>query len=315
MAITTLGALFPIFALIWLGWLCGRRGWLGENGDDVLNAFVGKIALPVLTFQVLATMKAGDLAEPVMFTAVVGASWLLFLAHFLFEKMRGLDSARANIAALGASYGNSAFVGLPICLALLGPASLAPSAVVMALNTTFIFGGGAVTSALASGAGGAVRERLTGALWLVAGNPLVIGAVAGVGIAISGYTLPAPVDVLLRSLGSVTAPCALVAVGMFIARPVPAAAGTGATWRGIAGKLVLLPVITAAILWSLPPVPPVWRDTALIMAGAPVASSCFILASGGGEATLRLASRLIVLSTLGAAITLPLLLLLLKPGG
>ncbi len=310
-----LGALFPVFALIGLGYVCGRQRWLGEEGDRALNAFVALIALPVLTFHVIATMNPADLFEPVMFTVVVGASYLVFAIHLLVERLRGLDPMRANLAALGAAYGNSAFVGLPICLALFGSASLAPSAVVMALNTVFVFGGGAFASAFAAARSGTGSVSLASTARLVLLNPLILGATGGAVMALSGAVLPGALDGLLRLLGGATAPCALVAIGMFVARPVPASGGTGATWRSLAGKLVLLPAVTAGLLALLPPLPNVWHDTALVMAGVPCASSLFVLARGGGEDALRLASRLIIVSMAAAALTLPLLLVALRPGG
>jgi predicted permease len=314
-AATIFSALFPVFALIGLGYVCGRRRWLGEEGDCVLTAFVAMIALPVLTFHVIATMNPADLFEPVMFTVVVGASYLVFALHFLLERLRGLDPVRANLAALGAAYGNSAFVGLPICLALFGPASLGPSAVVMALNTLFVFGGGAFASALAAARTGTAPISPSSTARLIFLNPLILGAAGGAVMALSGGVLPGPLDGLLRLLGGATAPCALVAIGMFVARPVPASGGTGATWRSLAGKLVLMPVVTAGLLALLPPLPKVWHDTALVMAAVPCASSLFVLARDGGEGALRLASRLIIFSMAAAAVTLPLLLVALQPGG
>lgn len=309
---TIFAGIFPVFALVALGFLCGRANLLGEGADRVLNAFVASITLPVLTFHVLATMEPGDFAEPVMFAVVVGASYAVFVLHFLIERFRGLDAPRSTIAALGAAFGNTAFIGLPVCLAILGPASLAPSAVIMALNTLFVFGGGAIVTSFAGAASGAASRRLASALRLVATNPLVVGAFAGVAIAMADINIPAPVDELLRILSAATAPCALIAIGLFISRPVPAPGGSGATWRSIAGKLLFLPLTTMVMLALLPPLPPLWRDTALIMSGVPAGASCFVLARESGEAALHIAARVIVYSTIGAAFTLPPLLYLIR---
>lgn len=308
------GALFPIFALIALGFGCGKIQWFGKDADHVLNAFVAKIALPILTFHVLASMNGPDLIEPVMFLVVVGASYLIFAGHYMLERWRGQAKAEANAAAFGASYGNNAFIGLPVCLAILGPTSLAPSAVVMALNSAFVFGAGTLTSILtgpqASTSQHGRARSLMFAGTMVVRNPLVGAAVMGVILAFGGWDLPAPVDQFLAMISATTAPCALIAVGLFMARPVPVAGGTGATVRSLIGKLLILPVLTAMLLWVLPPLPPVWRDTALIMAAVPAGSGCFALARYGGDGALRMAARIIALSTLCAAITLPLLLLL-----
>lgn len=308
------GALFPIFALIALGFGCGKINWFGKDADHVLNAFVAKIALPVLTLHVLASMNGPDLMEPVMFVVVVGASYLMLAGHYALERWHGLPKAEANAAAFGAAYGNNAFIGLPVCLAILGPSSLAPSAVVMALNSAFVFGAGTLTSILTAPQGsaspqGRVRSLLY-ALGMVIRNPLVIASIIGVTLAFGGWALPQPVDQFFSMISATTAPCALIAVGLFMARPVPEAGGTGATVRSLIGKLLILPALTAIMLWALPPLPPVWRNTALIMAAVPAGSGCFALARYGGDGALRMAARIIALSTLCAGITLPLLLML-----
>lgn len=316
------GALFPIFALVVLGYAVGRKQWLGADADHVLNAYVANIALPALTLNVLASMHGPDLVEPVMFLVVVGGAALMFAGHYIYERWRGLARPEANAAAFGASYGNHAFIGLPVCLAFLGPESLAPAAVVVALNSAFVFGGGAMMSVLTapatspSGQGEYRGERKGAAvaLLLVLRNPLVIAAILGVTLASTDAALPTPVSGLLAMIGATTAPCALIAVGLFMARPVPNTGGTGATVRSLIGKLLMLPILAAAMLWILPPMPPAWHNTALIMAAVPAGSGCFALARYGGEGALRMAARIIAISTLISAITLPILLLLIGRG-
>ncbi|MCD8565131.1 MAG: AEC family transporter [Burkholderiaceae bacterium] len=44
----------PIFGLILLGWLCGKRGLLNATATDALNRFVVYLALPALLFVAMA---------------------------------------------------------------------------------------------------------------------------------------------------------------------------------------------------------------------------------------------------------------------
>jgi malonate transporter len=317
------GALFPIFALIAVGFACGRVQCFGKDADHVLNAYAANLALPVLMFHIVATMDTRDLMEPVMFTVVVGASALIFALHYFVEWRRGQQASEAVAAAFAASYSNHAFIGLPVCLAVLGAASLAPAAVAMALNSIIIFGIGTLLSvltgkALAQQGEGAEQSRgraIRTALWLVARNPLVIGSVGGAAVAFVNISLPQPVDKFLEMVGATTAPAALIAVGLFMARPVPKAAGSGATMRSVAGKLLLMPLVTLGLLWALPPLPLVWQQTALIMAALPSGAGCIALARYGGDDALRMSARIIAISTLFAAVTLPLLLLVMGLGG
>lgn len=317
------GALFPIFAMIAIGYGCGKRQWFGPDADRALNLYVANLALPILTFHVLASVHGPDLIEPVMALVVIGSSYVMFAAHYFYERWRKLPREQANAAAFGVAYGNNAFIGLPVCLAILGPTSLAPAAVVMALHSAFIFGAGTLTSvltapALADDPQRAEQRGVALALRMVARNPLVIAACLGVLLAFSGQSLPEPVDQLFAMIGATTAPCALIAVGLFMARPVPKAGGEGAaraTVRALVGKLLLMPLITAAMLWMLPPLPEVWHNTALIMAAVPAGAGCFALAIYGGENALRIAARIIALSTVLAGVSLPILLLLIGKGG
>lgn len=312
------GALFPIFALIAVGYACGRVQWFGRDAHHVLNAFVANLALPVLTFYILATMDARDLMEPVMFLVVVGASLLVYALHFLMERQRGQAAGEANAAAFSASYGNHAFIGLPLCLAILGPASLAPAAVIIALNSTVLFALGTVSAVMTSPDADKTRSPMQGvamSLGLAARNPLLLAAVAGALVAMLGWTLPMPVDKLLVTIGGTTTPCALIAVGLFMARPVPQAGGTGATMRAVAGKLLLLPVVTVGLLWVLPPLPSITHQTLLLIAAVPSGAGCLALARYGGDGALRMAARIITISTILAGVSLPIVMVMMGLGG
>ncbi len=311
------GALFPIFALIAVGYACGRVQWFGADAHHVLNAFVANLALPVLTFHILATMDARDLMEPVMFLVVVGASLLVYALHFTVERQRGQAAGEANAAAFAASYGNHAFIGLPLCLAILGPASLAPAAVIIALNSTILFALGTMSAVLTSPDADATRSRMDGvklSLAMAARNPLLIAAIAGAVVASAHWALPVPVDKLLVIIGGTTTPCALIAVGLFMARPVPRAGGTGATMRGVAGKLLILPAVTLGLLWLLPPLPTITHQTLLLIAAVPSGAGCLALARYGGEGALRMAARIITISTILAGVSLPILMVMMGLG-
>lgn len=250
--LTILGALFPVFGLIALGFALARFHVLNEEVERQLTRFVGQITLPVLTFHTIAVMNPADLAAPVMVAVVVGASYILYAAHFVLERALGRDSAVANIVAIAGSYGNSAFVGLPICLALFGRGTLGPSALVMALNSSLVFGGGLFLQVLFSRGQHTAGEGLRAVARQIGTNPLVVGALAGVAVSVSGLRLPGPLDTLMTTLGGATAGCALIAIGLFIARPTERADHAPVT-RALIAKLLLLPLVTAGLLLVLPP--------------------------------------------------------------
>lgn len=314
--LTILWALFPVFGIIALAFVAGRTRYLGADVYAGLNQFVAQVTLPVLTFHSIATLDAADLAMPTMVIVVVGASYIVWCIAFGFERWRGIDAGHATISGLAAAYGNSAFIGLPVCLAVLGPAGFGPSAVVIALNTLFVFGGAVFVCAL-TGRGpqlpGAVLRTVARQLGT---NPLLIGGVLGVVVALLRLPLPVPVDVLMVTLGNATGPCALVAIGLFMAQSIGGGGSvdrSGASlFAALAGKLLLMPLITIGMLAVLPPLPPAWRMTAILMSAMPTASSAFVLATESGRRSMHVAAVAVILSTIAALATLPILLFALE---
>jgi malonate transporter and related proteins len=300
--LSIIGALFPVFGLIALGIGLGRLNLLGEGAEGALSRFVALVPLPALTFLAIAGLTVEQLAQPVMATVVVAGAWATFAVQIGIERLYGQPRGEASIVALGAAYGNSGFVGLPICLALLGRTALGPSAVVMALNTALVLAPFILLQALAAPKGRGQAEGIGTVCRAVGGNPLILSCMAGVAAAGGGWTLPGPVQVLLSSLASATAPCALVAIGMFLARPMDCDGGAG-VWRGVAGKLVLSPLIAAGLLALLPPMDRTWSATALIMASVPAASSLYLVAEDG--APRRIGAAIIVWTVALSALTIP----------
>lgn len=310
--ITILGALFPVFGLIALGFACARSGYLTPGADEVLSQFVARITLPVLAFRVIATSNPADLAMPTMAVAALGGPAIVWSVLFLFERWRGADAPSAHVAAFGACFGNHAFVGLPVCLALIGPATMAPTAVIIALTSSFVFGWGVFMQVLtAQGkhtlAQGQGRAALRIVARQLATNPLVLLSVLGAAWSALHVPLPGPVIVLLTTLGNATGPCALVAIGLFLARPLDEVA-SGMALRGVAGKLLFLPAVTCALLAIMPPLPPVWLATTLIMAAVPTGSGAFVIGAQSGPRQMQLGASLVVFSVIAAAISLPLMI-------
>lgn len=310
--LSIIGALLPVFGLITLGLGLGRFKLLGEGAEAVLSRFVALVPLPALTFLAIAGLKVEQLTQPVMATVVVAGAWATFALQLGIERLLHKPRGEANIVALGAAYGNSGFVGLPICLAIMGKAALGPSAVVMALNTALVFAPFILLQELTTPRGHSRAESIRTVCVAVGGNPLILSCVAGVIAAFVGLSLPGPLQVLLSSLASATAPCALVAIGMFLAKPMECGVGAG-VWRGVAGKLAISPLVALGLLAILPSMDRLWTATALIMAGVPAASSVFIVAEDG--APRRIGAAIIVWTVALSALTIPIIVAALAAAG
>lgn len=303
MALIILGALFPVFGLILLGYGCGRFDLLGNRAFEVLNRFVISITLPVLTFRSIAHMDASDLAQFPMMAAVVGGAVATYLIGFTIERCLGRNPSDANIAGLCACFSNTGFIGLPIALLTFGSETVAPVSVTMLLYSAVIFTIGVAMSEVTADPQAGLRTGLISALRSVIRNPLILLSTLGVLWCLLRLPLAGPPDILLSTLGQATAPCALTAIGIFIALPRETIAPAPIS-RTLILKLGIHPALTFALLSLLPPVSPLWASMAVLMAAMPSGASSFVLAGKAGRWAMELSAWTVTLSTSLASLSL-----------
>ena len=317
-----LNAALPIFALILAGFLCARRGILGPHATDSLNAFVVWLALPALLFQAMAQITRPEVDHPAFLAAYGGGMAVTFACSFALDRRRGRRLADRAIEGLDAAYANTGFMGIPLCLAALGPASLPPAIIATLLTACVLFAAAIVLieTDLQRPHGGA-RPGLLPVLRKVAAslarNPLLAAPALGLAFAATGADLPAPALRFTTLLGAAASPCALVTIGLFLAqsgtRPDPAtdtaphrAATRGTVARLVALKLLLQPALTAFLAFAVFPMPAPWSHAAVLLAALPIGTGPFMLAKlYDREAAVT--SRAILLSTVLSVATISLL--------
>ncbi|MFW9674657.1 AEC family transporter, partial [Vibrio parahaemolyticus] len=126
---SVINVVLPVFALILLGYLCRRSGRMGPTGASELNRFVVWLGLPALLFSVVATSTWEQLWQPGFIAAFAIGCLGVFaftLAYRLLQKQPLVD---ASLDALGASYANTGYVGIPLCMLVLGDEALQPAMV------------------------------------------------------------------------------------------------------------------------------------------------------------------------------------------
>ena len=303
MILTILGVLAPVFGLIVLGVWLARIEFLDQQAFDVLNRFVISVTMPVLTFRTLARTNAHDLMMPVMIVAVVGGAFAVYALGYAIERLGGRSTGEANISGLAGCFSNVGFVGLPVALLTFGRVALGPVAVTMALYSAIVFSLGVLLSELAIHGDHGLATAFRRAGRAVTRSPLIVLAVAGVLWSLAGLPLSGPFDSFLAMLAGATAPCALVAIGLFMAMPRPRTAMAPVA-RVVLMKLVAHPLATAILVLMLPPIPKPWGMIAVLMAAMPSGASSFVLAGGAGPRAMELSAWAVTLSTALAAVSL-----------
>lgn len=266
----------PIFAFIATGVLAERLQLLGRDATNVLNRFVVYLALPALLFDVMAQTRWIDPAYIEFLIAFGGGTAVTFLAGAALARRDGKRLADCSIQGLGASFSNAGFIGIPLCRLALGEESVVPAVIATVLNSSLLFGCAIamIESDLQKGPNIWRTSLKVGPA--LARSPLLLAPAAGALFAATGLRIPAGLSNFTSLLGGAATPCALIALGIFLAessiRLEPVVIG-----RLVTLKLVLQPTITGFLAFSIVHLPSVWAKTALLASALPTGTVPFIL--------------------------------------
>lgn len=303
--LSTLNVVLPIFALIFVGWLARKLKILGENALTELNRFVVYLALPALLFDIIASAKWIDLAQPAFIFSFSAGMMVVFFLTIFIQLRRTRHLADAAIDALNAGYANTGFIGFPLVAVFLGHDALAPTLIATILTVSVLFGIGIII--IETGLQGETRRRIIFARVAksLVKNPLLVSPVVAICIPVSGWTLPGPVDVFLKLLGGAASPCALIALGLFLAgQPARRTSNENMTVTLLVVlKLLIQPALTWWIATRLFHLSPLLVHTAVLLAALPTGTGPFMLAEFyRREATTT--SKCVLISTVVSMFTL-----------
>lgn len=299
--LATIATVLPIFALVLSGWVVRRMGLLGAAATTELNRFVVYLALPALLFDVVAKADLAEIWQPGFIATFGLGSAIVFAGTLLVRLRRGL--ADATIEGLNAAYANTGFLGFPLALAVLGREALGPTLVATIITACILFAVAIVLIEI-----GLQKERQGWRLFVRVGrslvtNPLLVAPVVAAVFPLTGMALPAPIASFFDLLGGAASPCALVALGLFLAAERPADATSPAlTGALLVTKLVAQPAVTWVLAVPVFHLPQSLATTAVLLAALPTGTGPFMLAEFYGRQA-AVTSRVILLSTLVSVLT------------
>ncbi len=268
----------PFFALILTGFLAARYRMLNSTTVAGLNTFVFYFALPALlfvkTFQ--APAATGAVVE-LLATYYLPGLLLFFVALVIGHRVLRLRIADAAIQALGAVFSNVGFIGLPLVILLYGSEAALPAVLIVMGDTIIMLGlaTALVEADLGSGRSGwaLLRQIVMG----VVRNPIVTAGVIGVSLNLLAAPVPEPLLRYGGLLADAAGPCALFALGATLAgRPIHEGAGEAAYLLTL--KLIVHPLLVAAMALWVFDLPPIWASVAILQAALPVAANVYVLA-------------------------------------
>ncbi len=308
--IFSLNATVPIFLMMVLGYVLHEIGWMDDEFASKMNRFVFRVPLPVLLF--------GDLAA-VDFARVWNMKFVMFcfgVTVISIAVSAGISFLWKDRSIQGefiqASYRSSAAIlGIAFIQNIYGTAGMAPLMIIGSVplyNVMAVL----VLSLFKPGQRGLDRDVMKTTLWGIVTNPIILGIAAG--LLWSALRLPMPqiMGKMISSVGGVTTPMGLMAMGAVFdlrrafAKVKPAV--TAAFIKLIGFCAVFLP---AAVRLG-------FREeelvAILVMLGSATTVTCFVMAKNMGHEGV-LSSSVVMLTTLFSAFTLTGWLYLLRSTG
>ena len=208
----------PFFALVLAGWLAARQGVLPETAIPGLNAYVLYFSLPCLLLRFGMATKVLDLLNPGLLAVYLLCALLIVaftIAVSLDSEVRLKDAA---FGALVAAFPNTGFMGVPLLVALLGPAAAGP-VICIILADLFVTSSLCIALSLLQGNGEAgARQAALRAVRGALSNPLPWAIALGAGLSAARLQLIGPVDSVVRMLADSASPVALFTIGAVLWR-------------------------------------------------------------------------------------------------
>ncbi|MRG60075.1 AEC family transporter [Agromyces sp. CFH 90414] len=200
---------FAVIGLaVLVGWIVARAGVLPPEARQVLARLNFSVLGPFLLFSVLSTADVGSLFSALLPVSAAAAVAMMLLFSLVSLLVWRRSVAHTTVGALASGYVNGNNFGIPIAVYMLGDAAYAAPIVLLQL-LLFAPVGLAILGATVEGRT-SVRQIVRGTLL----NPIILGSLLGVAVAVSGVELPPYVQEPVDLIGHAAVPLMLIAFGM-----------------------------------------------------------------------------------------------------
>ncbi|BDH46013.1 hypothetical protein TUM12370_20570 [Salmonella enterica subsp. enterica serovar Choleraesuis] len=311
----------PIFMVILVGYIYGRMKPDSSGADKLINDYVLYIALPALLFIAVARADISDLKQWGFILSTLAGIIITYLVAGFIAKAMGVGLPQSSILSMGASYGTTGYMGVPILISAYGQQAALPAALATILHNIPVIMAVIISWDIFSKRADAQRVPLlhsfgSAALTTIK-NPLTIAVLAGLAFSIFRIQVPVFLDSFARFLGNASGPTALFALGLGLSRlnfreHLTLSVGK-IVLPMIVLKLVIQPAITfvtAVYIFQMGKEQAIWLAAAIVMAAQPIGAGVYVFAKKYNYQQ-DVISLSIIVSLLLALITIPLLLALL----
>ena len=302
--------MLTLFAIVVVGYIAGKLGYMGETFDKRLSKVVIDITCPAL---ILSSAMTGELPDRRYILPLLGISVLtyalltgvaLLLPRFLTKKKD--DEGVIGFAMM---FGNVGFMGYPIVASIFGHEAVFYAAVLNVVNTFTVFTVGTMLIVGKNQESSVAEKEMSRKKMLrkvLYSTPMLSAYLTMLIVALEIKDIPEFISQPLTMIGNITVPAALLIIGSSMSQlPLRALLGNGTIYTTTLMRLAILPVGIHYLMTLLGFSPFVVGINTVVIA-MPVATYGTILCLRHGKDT-TLITEVTFITTLLAMISIPLL--------
>jgi malonate transporter len=305
------GALLPVFFVMALGYMAGKRNTFDADQAAGLSRLALGFALPASLFVSMADIRKDLLLQqgPLVLALLVAHVGLFLVSWLVLRRIESLRGASSIIFALLISTSATPVFGIAVLQPLLGDTStgtvgLVALAINLVMPIAIILL--EIESASASGSKASRRTQVLTGLKTGLQSPLLWAPVFGILLVLAGIHLPKEIASALEMIGSATSGVAVFTVGLTLA--AHAFHFSKVVILGALARITVQTSVLFALLHLLNVQGPFARE-ALVCCSFPLATAVVLFAAKYKAMQAESASMLL-LSTLSLVVTVPVTLAL-----
>ena len=200
--------MMTLFAIVIVGYVAGRLGYMGGEFDKKLSSLVINFTCPAL---ILASAMTGELPDRRLILPLLGISTLTYIlltgVAFLLPRFLTKKKDDEGIVGFALMFGNVGFMGYPVVASIFGQQAVFYAAVLNVVNTFAVFTIGTILIVGDLSDGRRFQKKV------LYSTPMISAYLAMLIVAFGIDGIPGIISQPLTMIGNITVPAALLIIG------------------------------------------------------------------------------------------------------
>jgi len=296
--------MMTLFAIVIVGWVAGRLGYMGGEFDKKLSSLVINFTCPAL---ILSSAMTGELPDRRLILPLLAISAFTYVlltgVAFLLPRFLTRKKEDEGIVGFALMFGNVGFMGYPVVASIFGHQAVFYAAVLNVVNTFAVFTIGTILILGDLGDGKHFQKKV------LYSTPMFSAYLAMLIVALGIDHIPGIISQPLTMIGNITVPAALLIIGSSMSQlSTRTMLGNMTVYATTVFRLLLIPIGLYYLCKVLGFDPYVVNINTIVLA-MPVATYGTILCLKYNRDTTLITETTLV-TTLLSMLTIPLLTIL-----